>query len=125
MARPPSPSAPGSPGLASPLARAQPRPRRSDVYARGFTADRRGMTVNLTFENASVQSAVGINHITAVALWKRLGELLHQVDEADERGAGWPGAAFLAAAGSVQRARPSSPPSARPRPACVRTPSTS
>jgi hypothetical protein len=62
------------------------------------------MTVNLTFENASVQSAVGINHFTAVALWKRLGELLHQVDEADELGAGWPGAAFLAA-GSVQRAR--------------------
>ena len=67
------------------------------------------MTVNLTFENASVQSAVGINHFTAVALWKRLGELLHQVDEADERGAGWSGAALLAA-GSVQRARSSSQP---------------
>lgn len=76
------------------------------MYAREFTADRRGMTVNLTFENASVQSAVGISHLTAAALWRRLGELLHQVDEADERGAGWPGAAFLAA-GSVPRARPS------------------
>jgi hypothetical protein len=110
---------------ASPLSRAQPGPRRSDVYARGFTADRRGMTVDLTFENASVQSAVGINHFTAVALWKRLGELLRQVDEADERGADRPGPAFLAAAGSVQPARPSSPPSAQPRPARMRTPSTS
>lgn len=56
------------------------------MYARGFTADRRGMTVNLTFENASVQSALGISHFTAVALWQRLGELLHQVDEADTPG---------------------------------------
>lgn len=61
------------------------------------------MKVDLTFENASVQSAVGINYFTAVALWKRLGELLRQADEADERGAGWPGTAFPAA-GSVQRA---------------------
>jgi hypothetical protein len=64
------------------------------------------MTVNLTFENASVQSAVGINHFTAVALWERLGDLLHHVDEADECGAGGPGAAFPAAADSVQRAWP-------------------
>jgi len=62
------------------------------------------MTVNLTFENASVQSAVGISHFTAVALWKRLGDLLRQVDEADECAAGGPGAAFLAAAGSVHPA---------------------
>ena len=72
------------------------------MYAQGFTADRRGTTVNLTFENASVQSAVGINHFPAMALWKRLGELLRQVDEA-----------------------PSSPPSARPRPASMRAPETS
>ena len=39
------------------------------------------MTVNLTFENASVQSAVGINQFTALALWKRLGELLRAADE--------------------------------------------
>jgi hypothetical protein len=64
------------------------------------------MIVNLTFENASVQSAVGINHFTAVALWKRLGDLLHQVDEPEECGAGGPSAAFLAAAGSVQPASP-------------------
>ena len=44
------------------------------------------MTVNLTFENASVQSAVGINHFTAVALWRRLGDLLHPVDEPEECG---------------------------------------
>lgn len=78
------------------------------MYARGVTADRRGMTVNLTFENASVQSAVGINLFTAVALWKRLGELLHQADEADERGAGGPDTAFLAPAASAQRTWPSS-----------------
>jgi hypothetical protein len=76
------------------------------MYAQGFTADRRGMTVNLTFENASVQSAVGIDHFTALALWKRLGDLVHQVDEADECGAGGPGAAFLAAARSAQPASP-------------------
>ena len=56
------------------------------------------MTVNLTFENASVQSAVGINHFTAVALWKRLGELLRPAGEADECDAGGSGAAFLASA---------------------------
>jgi hypothetical protein len=60
------------------------------------------MTVNLTFENASVQNAVGINYFTAVALWNQLGELLHQVDETDERDAGWPGAAFVARAGSAR-----------------------
>lgn len=34
------------------------------------------MIVDLTFQNASVQSAVEIDHFTALALWKRLGELL-------------------------------------------------
>jgi hypothetical protein len=64
------------------------------------------MTVNLTFENASVQSAVGIDHFTAMALWKRLGDLLHPGDETDERAAGGPGADFPAAGRSVQRAWP-------------------
>jgi len=82
--------------LISPVTIPQLRPRQSDVYAQGFTADKLGMTVNLTFENASVQSAVGIDHFTALALWKRLGELLHQADGADDLGAGRPGAAFLA-----------------------------
>lgn len=54
----------------------QPGHWRSDMYAQGFTADRRGMIVDLTFQNASVQSAVEIDHFTALALWKRLGELL-------------------------------------------------
>jgi hypothetical protein len=56
------------------------------MYAKGFTADRHGMTVNLTFENASVQSAVGIDHFTALALWKRLGELLRAADEPEREG---------------------------------------
>lgn len=64
------------------------------------------MIVNLTFENASVQSAVAINRFTAVALWQRLGELLGSADVAEDEeatcGSGGPGAALATAAGGAR-----------------------